>query len=106
MSGVANALDTQPLRSTPALSVGLDPETIDALALAVARRVAELIPDAEEDGWLDSREAAAHLRIHYSTLKERAAAGELPAYQDAPSGPLYFKRSELDEHRRSNGSLR
>ena len=106
MPGVADALDTQPPLQTPTLSVGLDPETIDALALAVARRVAELIPDPAEDGWLDSREAAAHLRIHYSTLKERAAAGELPAYQDAPGGPLYFKRSELDDHRRSTGALR
>jgi excisionase family DNA binding protein len=90
--------------SLPALVVTADSEMIDALALAIAARVAELLPVAAADGWLDSREAAAHLRIHYSTLKERAAAGKLPSYQDAPGGPLYFKRSELDEHRRSNGS--
>jgi excisionase family DNA binding protein len=101
---VPSATDTP--TSLPALAVTLDPETIDALAYAIAARVAELLPDPAADGWLDSREAAAHLRIHYSTLKERAAAGELPAYQDAPGGPLYFKRSELDDHRRANGSLR
>jgi excisionase family DNA binding protein len=87
----------------PTLSVALDPETIDALALAVARRVFELMPDPADDPWINAREAAAHLGIHYSTVKQRAAAGELPAYQDAPNGPLWFKRSELDDHRRSNG---
>jgi excisionase family DNA binding protein len=91
---------------TSALTVQLDDASLDRLAAAVATRVSALLPDPAADGWLDSREAAAHLRIHYSTLKERAAAGELPAHQDAPGGPLYFKRSELDEYRRSNGSRR
>jgi excisionase family DNA binding protein len=97
---------TNPSLSTPSLSVGLDAETIDALAFAVARRVAELIPDPAEDGWMDSREAAAYLATSYPTLKERSARGELPAYQDTPGGSLYFKRSELDDWRRSNGSIR
>jgi excisionase family DNA binding protein len=81
----------------------LHPETIDALAVAVARRVFELMPDPAADPWINAREAAAHLGSHYSTVKQRAAAGELPAYQDSPGGPLWFKRSELDETRRSNG---
>jgi excisionase family DNA binding protein len=63
--------------------------------------VAELLPDRADDPWLGARAAAAYLRLSYSTLKERAARGELPAYQDVPGGSLYFKRSELDEHRRS-----
>lgn len=98
MSEVQTAPDSPAL---PQLAVSLDAATIDALALAVARRVAELLPDPSDDPWINSREAAGHLGIHYSTLKERAAAGELPTYQDTPGGPLWFKRSELDEQRRS-----
>ncbi len=88
------------------VKITLDEESLERLADAMAARVAELMPEPAEDRWLNAREAADHLRIHYSTLKERAASGELPAYQDTPNGQLYFKRSELDEHRRSNGSLR
>jgi excisionase family DNA binding protein len=101
---VSSTLDTS--TSLPTLAVGLDPETIDALAASIAAYVAELIPEPAEDAWLDSREAAAYLAVSYATLKERSARGELPAYQDTPSGSLYFKRSELDDWRRSNGSIR
>jgi excisionase family DNA binding protein len=87
----------------PTLAVTLDPATIDQLADSISRRVFELMPDPADDPWINAREAAAHLGIHYSTVKQRAAAGELPAYQDSPGGPLWFKRSELDEKRRSNG---
>jgi|GEM_PF-6757081 len=104
MPGVATAPDTQPL-SLPQLAVTLDAATIDALAGSIARRVAELMPDPSSDPWINAREAAEHLGIHYSTVKERAAAGELPAYQDTPGGALWFKRSELDEQRR-HGALR
>lgn len=101
---MATATDTS--TSLPTLAVGLDPETIDALAVSIAARVAGLLPDPADDGWLGSREAADYMRLNYSTLKERAASGVLPAYQDTPNGSLYFKRSELDEHRRSNGALK
>jgi excisionase family DNA binding protein len=94
---VATASDTPTL---PQLAVTLDRDQLDALALTVARHVAELMADPADDPWINSREAAEHLGIHYSTLKERAAAGELPGYQDTPGGPLWFKRSELDERRR------
>ncbi len=94
--------DTQPLQPTSTLAVILTPGQLDQLASAVARRVFELLSDPASDPWISSREAAEHLGIHYSTLKERAAAGELPAFQDAPSGPLWFKRSELDDWRRSD----
>jgi excisionase family DNA binding protein len=97
---------TKPSLPTPTLAVGLDPETIDALASAVAARVAELLPEPEADCWLDSRGAAAYLAVPLSTVRAWTARGELPGYQDTEGGNYYFKRSELDEWRRSNVPLR
>lgn len=82
--------------------VGLDPETINALASVIATRVAYLLPDSADDLWLDSRGAAVYLAVPLSTVRAWTARGELPGYQDAPGGNYYFKRSDLDEWRRSN----
>jgi excisionase family DNA binding protein len=43
---------------------------------------------------LNSREAAALLRVHYKTLERKARRGEIPAYQVA--GKWRFRASELD----------
>lgn len=59
---------------TPALSVLLDPATVDRLADAIAARVAELLPDRVEDRWLGSAEAADHLRLPLSQLRKLSAA--------------------------------
>lgn len=87
---------------TPTLTVGLDPETIDALASAVAARVAELIPETADDAWLDSRGMADYLGVPLSMVRALTARGELPVYQDREGGNYYGKRSELDDWRRSN----
>ncbi len=84
------------MTADPTIRLGLDEETIDALAEAVARRLEDALPAPAEDGWLTAREAAEHLRISYSSVKERAARGDLPCHQDTPGGSLYFRRSELD----------
>jgi hypothetical protein len=98
---------TAPDKSTsPTLSIQLDGDTLDGLAASVADRVAGLLPDRVEDRWLDSAEAADHLRIPLSQLRKLSAADLLPAYQDTPGGRLYFLRSELDEWRRSNPATR
>ncbi|HVX33276.1 MAG TPA: helix-turn-helix domain-containing protein [Solirubrobacterales bacterium] len=86
----------------PQFSVSLDAETVDALAVAVARRVAELLPEPAEDGWLDSRGMADYLGVPLSMIRTMTARGELPTYQDREGGNHYGKRSELDEWRRSN----
>ena len=93
---------TSPSLPTPTLAVGLDPETIDALASAVAARVAELIPEVADDGWLDSRGMADYLGVPLSMIRTLTARGELPVCQDREGGNYYGKRSELDEWRRSN----
>lgn len=102
MSSVSSTADTSTLPPIPTLSVALDAETIDALALAVARRVAELIPDPADDPWLSSRAMADYLGVPLSTVRTLTARGELPTYQDTEGGNHYGKRSELDEWRRSN----
>jgi excisionase family DNA binding protein len=43
---------------------------------------------------LDSRQAAALLRIHHKTLERKARTGGVPAYQVA--GKWRFRASELD----------
>jgi excisionase family DNA binding protein len=48
---------------------------------------------------LDSREAAALLRIHHKTLERKARRGEVPGYNIA--GRWYFRASELDTWLRS-----
>lgn len=105
-SGVSTATDTSTSLPTPTLSVGLDPETIDGLASAIVVRVVELLPDSTDDPWLDSRGAAAHLAVPLSTIRAWTARGELPGFQDTLGGNYYFKRSDLDEWRRSNLSVR
>lgn len=91
---------------TPTLALALDPETVEQLADAVAARVAELIPDPADDGWLDSRGMADYLGVPLSMIRTLTARGELPVCQDREGGNYYGKRSELDEWRRSNLSLR
>lgn len=88
-----------PTASAPVLSVRLDDETVDALAGAVAAKVFERLPSIQGDCWLDSAEAAEHLRIPLSQLRKLSAAGLIPAHQDTPGGRLYCLRSELDEWR-------
>jgi hypothetical protein len=44
--------------------------------------------------WLDSRQAAAILRINHKTLERKAREGMIPGYQRFSR--WYFRRSELD----------
>jgi excisionase family DNA binding protein len=48
---------------------------------------------------LDSREAAALLRMHYKTVERKARNGEIPRYHH--NGGWYFRASELDAWLRS-----
>jgi excisionase family DNA binding protein len=87
--------------NTPtAPTLALDPATIEALADALAARVAARLPDRPgEDGWLDSSAAASYLAVPVSTIHKLSAAGEIPCSQDRPGGKLYFRRFELDRWR-------
>ena len=57
------------------------------------------LPTQQFEPLLDSREAAAMLRMHHKTLERKARAGEIPGYQIA--GKWRFRASELDVWLRS-----
>ncbi len=51
-------------------------------------------PARQFEPLIDSREAAALLRMHYKTLERKARAGEIHGYQIA--GRWFFRASELE----------
>ncbi|MGO9956318.1 MAG: helix-turn-helix domain-containing protein [Solirubrobacteraceae bacterium] len=74
----------------------------ERVADAITERLAVCSVD-REDEWLDSRCAADYLGIHRDTLRKLAAERTIPSEQDGPRCKLYFRRSALDEWRRSGG---
>jgi excisionase family DNA binding protein len=73
---------------------------LERLADAVAVKLAESVPQAAEDRWLTSAEAAAYLGLPYSTFRKLTAAGRIEGEQDTIGGRFYFQRSYLDAWRR------
>jgi excisionase family DNA binding protein len=70
----------------------------------IARRVVELLRDElrdqrADDGWMDSKQAAAYLSLTVAALHRVTARREVPFHQDRPGGKCWFKRSELDAWR-------
>jgi excisionase family DNA binding protein len=83
---------------------------LDAVIAELAERVAAAVvsrlgatQDQDAAEWLDSREAAAYLGVHRDTLRKLAAERAIATHQDGPGCKLFFRRSELDEWRRSGG---
>ena len=90
----------QPSLPTPTLTVGLDPETIDQLADAVADRLLARLPQqAAVDGWLDAAAAASYLGISTTALHKLTSSRLLTFSQSAPGGRCYFRRADLDAYR-------
>ena len=56
--------------------------------------------------WLDSAQAAEYLGLHRDTLRRLAAARAIPTEQDGRGCKLFFRRSALDEWRKSGGRVR
>jgi excisionase family DNA binding protein len=75
-------------------------ELVDRVAAAV---VAHMAADhkRDQDEWLDSRQAAEYLGLHRDTLRRLAAADAIPSEQDGRGCKLFFRRTALDEWRRS-----
>lgn len=83
-----------------ALLDALDEDALDRLAHALAPRLQRLTAgDTAQDGWMDSRAAAAYLGLSTHALHRLTAARSIPCSQDRPGGRCYFKRSDLDEWR-------
>jgi excisionase family DNA binding protein len=78
---------------------------VDRLAAAVVARLENDRVD-RLDEWLDSRQAAEYLGLHRDTLRRLAAARAIPTEQDGRGCKLFFRRSALDEWRRSGGRVR
>jgi excisionase family DNA binding protein len=79
--------------------IAADVEAVEALADALASKVAALLGSRDEDGWMTSAQAADYLAVPISTLRKWTAAGTVPFTQDVQGGRCYFKRSELDHWR-------
>jgi len=77
-------------------------EIADRLAAAVVSRLAAT-QEQDAGDWLDSREAAVYLGVHRDTLRKLAAERAISSHQDGRGCKLFFRRSELDEWRRSGG---
>jgi excisionase family DNA binding protein len=75
---------------------------VDRIATAVVERLTTDV-DRPVDEWFDSRKAADYLGLHRDSLRRLAAEGAIPTEQDGPGCKLYFRRSALDEWRRSGG---
>jgi excisionase family DNA binding protein len=86
------------------------PSVLDALLADLAERVAVAVAaqlrPAQTSAfaeWLDSREAAEYLGLHRDTLRKLAAERAIQAHQEGPGCKLFFRRSDLDEWRKSGG---
>jgi len=71
---------------------------------AVSGRLAD--PGDRGDEWFDSSQAAEYLGLHRDTLRRLAPARAIPTEQDGRGCKLFFRRSALDEWRRSGGRVR
>jgi excisionase family DNA binding protein len=87
-----------------------EPSMLDAVIEDIVERVASavvsrLAANQESDlgEWLDSRGAAEYVGVHRDTLRKLAAERTIPSHQDGPGCKLFFKRSDLDDWRRSGG---
>jgi excisionase family DNA binding protein len=72
-----------------ALSVVVPPEQFEALA----RRVADVLAERRDDGFLDSDAAAEYLGISRKAVYALVERGRLPHHR--PAGRLLFDRREL-----------
>jgi Helix-turn-helix domain len=77
----------------------LEPDDLDALAELLASRLAIRLSTAPDNGWLDTKAAAAHLGISVHALHRLTADRTVPFHQDRPGARCWFRRSELDEWR-------
>ena len=90
----------------------LAPEEIEALADALAPRVAALVvvalrEEGSRDGqrWMTSAQASAYLGLpSTNALHKLTSARQIPFEQDRPHGKLYFDRHELDRWRKGAGA--
>lgn len=85
-----------------ALVASLDDPALDALADLLAPKLEQrLNREPVEDGWLDAKRAAAYVGLSVNALHKLTAERAIPFEQEGPGCKMWFKRSELDEWRRT-----
>jgi excisionase family DNA binding protein len=84
------------------LDLTLNDASLDQLAVLIAERLADRLPKQSDDGWMESKEAAVHLKVPLSTIRKWTAEGSIPFTQDGPGARCFFLRSELDRWRLSS----
>jgi excisionase family DNA binding protein len=84
-----------------ALVDALDDDALEALAVRLGPRLAELLGSQREDRWLCTREAAEYLGLGLGSLHKLTARRDVPFAQDSRGGKCWFLKSELDAWRRA-----
>lgn len=94
---------TSPSDLAAALVASLDDPALDALADLLAPKLEARLTAARptEDGWLDAKRAAAYIGLSVNALHKLTAERAIPFEQEGPGCKCWFKRSELDEWRRT-----
>jgi excisionase family DNA binding protein len=90
-----------PRSAIPGNHAALGPEFVEAIADAVARRLADQAIGSSP--WLTADQAADYIGAKLSRVRKLTAIGALPHYKDGPRRVLY-RREELDDFIRSGGS--
>jgi hypothetical protein len=100
VSGQVTSMETA-RQGIPAIIVG-DEGGLRRLAelLAPYMPVPAVVPDAEPDRWLCTREAAEYAGCSRHALHRAMAAREVHFEQDVPGGKAWFKRVDIDAWRR------
>jgi excisionase family DNA binding protein len=83
-----------------ALLDDLDPDDLRELAERLAPYLPRPTP-SDVDRWLTTKQAAEHLGMSVGALHRLTAERAIPFEQSGPGAKCYFKRSDLDEWRRS-----
>jgi hypothetical protein len=83
----------------------LDGPALDALADLLAPKLEQRLKPATaaEDGWLDTKRAAAYLGLSVNALHKLTSECAIPFEQEGPGCKAWFKRSELDAWRAAGG---
>jgi excisionase family DNA binding protein len=84
--------------------VALD-KLADRLAPLLVARAATHTTAPLEDRWLPTVEAADYLGLSVNALHKLTAERAIPFEQEGPGCKMWFKRSELDEWRRTGSVL-
>ncbi len=82
-----------------ALIASLESEDLDALAEALAPRLAGRLAEQGGDEWFDSKRAADYLGWTLDALHKRTGNRTIPFYQERPNAKCWFRKSELDAYR-------